>query len=272
MQQAPASRPEGVAIITGAAAGMGAETARLMAAQGWPLLLVDRDGDKLQALAAQLGGEARPQLLAVDLGAADFPARLLAALGDRRVGALVHWAGLSPTMGEPGRILQVNLAATMILLNTLRPRFSDGAAAVLVASTAAHMLGAQLDETLSAVATPEAVETLASIATTSQAAYSISKRGVLLLARREAPVLGRQGVRVLSLSPGIVDTGMSRSEMAAEPRMEQMVAVSSLGRMGQPAELAGVAAFLCSPAASFVTGVDILVDGGKMAALQPLRA
>jgi NAD(P)-dependent dehydrogenase (short-subunit alcohol dehydrogenase family) len=171
-------------------------------------------------------------------------------------------------MGAPERIMQVNLAATMTLLDTVSPRMSQGAAAVLVASTAAHMLGAQLDETISKATTPEAVATLLPMTPTPQAAYSISKRGVLLLARRAAPALGRRGLRVLSLSPGIVETGMSLSEMAAEPRMEQMVALSSLGRMGRPAELAAVAAFLCSPAASFLTGTDILVDGGKMAALQ----
>lgn len=100
-------------------------------------------------------------------------------------------------------------------------------------------------------------------------AYIYSKAGVLRLVRRLAPAWGAKGARLLSLSPGIVDTGMGRLEASARPSMAEMVEASALGREAQPAEIAAVAAFLVSDAASFVTGTDVLVDGGSIAASIP---
>ena len=80
--------------------------------------------------------------------------------------------------------------------------------------------------------------------------------------RRHAPAWGAKGARLLSLSPGIIDTGMSRLEAENQPVMAQMVESSALGRISQPDE---VTAFLVSDAASFMTGTDVLVDGGATA-------
>jgi NAD(P)-dependent dehydrogenase (short-subunit alcohol dehydrogenase family) len=76
---------------------------------------------------------------------------------------------------------------------------------------------------------------------------------------------GAKGARLLSLSPGIVDTGMGRLEASNEPAMATMVETSALRREGRPEEIAAVAAFLVSDAASFMTGTDVLVDGGSIA-------
>lgn len=94
-------------------------------------------------------------------------------------------------------------------------------------------------------------------------AYLHSKRGVLRLVRRHARAWGASGARLLSLSPGIVDTEMGRLENENQLEMAKMIEMSALGRMGRPEEVAQVAAFLVSDAASFMTGMDVLVDGGS---------
>jgi NAD(P)-dependent dehydrogenase (short-subunit alcohol dehydrogenase family) len=80
--------------------------------------------------------------------------------------------------------------------------------------------------------------------------------------------LGPAGARACSVSPGIVDTPQGQQEAASQPFMEVLVQKTPLGRMAQPDELAAVVAFLLSDEASFLTGVDILVDGGVCAALR----
>jgi NAD(P)-dependent dehydrogenase (short-subunit alcohol dehydrogenase family) len=254
----------GLAMITGAASGMGEAAARLMGEAGWPLLLCDVNSARLEAAAASLRASGPVETLAGDITDAGFAAALASALGDRPLGALIHCAGLSPTMAEPARILEVNLAGAMRLVEAVRPRMAEGGAAVLFASTAGHMLGTMLDEPIGKADTPEAVASLTPYAPSAGAAYSISKRGVHLLVKREALAFGQRGARICSISPGIIDTPMARLEYEVEPSMKTMVETSPLPRMGRPEEVAAVAVFLCSPAASFVTGIDVLIDGGSM--------
>jgi len=85
------------------------------------------------------------------------------------------------------------------------------------------------------------------------------------LAVARAPAWGARDARLVSLSPGVIDTEMGRSELAAQTAaMESIIAATPVGkRMGRAAEIASVVAFLCSDAASFVSGVDLLVDGGS---------
>src|SRR5437867_6614463 len=106
---------------------MGEAAARLMCEAGWPLLLCDLNGERLEAAAGRLRGQGAVETLAGDLADAGFPDQLLSALGERPLGALIHCAGLSPTMADPARILEVNLAATMRLLDAVRPRMAEGA-------------------------------------------------------------------------------------------------------------------------------------------------
>jgi NAD(P)-dependent dehydrogenase (short-subunit alcohol dehydrogenase family) len=127
------------------------------------------------------------------------------------------------------------------------------------------MIGSAKDERINAVRTPEAVASLISLVDSPSSAYTVSKRGVKLLVERMSRSFGARGARIASISPGIIDTPMGRAEMEKAPIMHDLVKNSALPRVGRAEEVAAMAVFLCTPAASFITGTDILVDGGKIA-------
>lgn len=257
-------RFEGKVVVTGAAGGMGYPTARRFAAQGRPLLLCDVNAQRLEALADELrSADVEVDTLAGDIAAPDYPDRLLSALKGSPIFALVHTAGLSPTMADADRILEVNYFATERLVSALLPHFSEGGCAVLISSVSAYMLG---DPAVLA-ATRELVEgkgrdAVAAFATDPGAGYAISKRAVIGLVAREAAAFGERGVRIASIAPGFIDTEMSRAEAEVSEQMRAMIAMTPLGRLGEGDEIASVAEFLCSPAASYISGCDIRVDGG----------
>jgi NAD(P)-dependent dehydrogenase (short-subunit alcohol dehydrogenase family) len=191
--------------------------------------------------------------------------------------ALVHAAGLSPTMAEARRVLSVNLVGTQLLLNALDGSVGPGTAAVCFASTAAHQIEPYLTpEQRALIADPLAPDFLdqavTSVANNSGFAYGASKVGVVLAARRAASAWGARGGRVTSLSPGLIDTPMGRLEFENQPSMAHMMGITPLGRMGEPEEVAAVVGFLVSDAASFVTGIDVLVDGGLIHAVLTNRS
>jgi NAD(P)-dependent dehydrogenase (short-subunit alcohol dehydrogenase family) len=247
---------------------MGEAAARLMDAAGWPLLLCDINPQRLDDSALRLPSGRAPTKLVGDIADPGWPQQLVAALAGRPIGAMIHCAGLSPTMAGPERILEVNLAATMRLVDAIRPLMADGSAAVLFASSAAYMMPGDYDAQIGAVTRAEDVGQLMPLCPESGAAYSVSKRAVQLLAQRESPTFGARGARIVTISPGIIATPMGEAEMKQFPIMQQMVDVSPLRRAARAEEVSAVATFLCSAAASFVTGVDVLVDGGSVAMMK----
>ncbi|MGB8363562.1 MAG: SDR family NAD(P)-dependent oxidoreductase [Rhizomicrobium sp.] len=264
----PTNGNRGVAVVTGAAGGMGSAAASLLSAQGWPLVLCDLDMGRLEPLAARLRTAGPVEILAGDIAAPAYPDALIAALGDRQIGALIHTAGFSPTMADAARILEVNYDATVRLIEVARPRMADGGCAVLIASMAAHMVTSpEALAALNALAPGEGSATLRPFAPDPQRAYPISKRAVVRLAAREAAAFAARNARIVSISPGLIDTSMGRAERVASAQMDALLARTPLARMGLADEIASVAVFLCSPAASYITGCDIRVDGGTLAAL-----
>ena len=99
-------------------------------------------------------------------------------------------------------------------------------------------------------------------------AYTWAKRGVHRLVRREAASFGTVGARICSVTPGIIDTPMGRQEADAHEVMAMLVRASALGREGRPEEVAAGVAFLLSEEASYVSGVDLTVDGGVVSAVR----
>ena len=260
----------GVAIVTGAAGGMGSASAMRLGALGWPLILCDLSAERLGELASALQKLGRPsEILAGDIADPAFPAALLALLGDRPIGALIHTAGLSPTMGDAAQILAVNYDATSRLVEAVRPRMLEGACAVLISSSSGYSaISPANDAALDAIPPGGTAASLLKIASNPGHAYSLSKRGVHRLVERQAKAFGEVKARIMSISPGLIDTAMGRAEAQVHPIMEVMRNKSPLGRYGTADEIASVAVFLCSADASFVTGSDIKVDGGVLAVMR----
>lgn len=260
--------PQGVAVVTGAAGGMGSACARHLAAAGWKrLLLCDISEERLEAVAAPLRATGNTvDILAGDVADPGFPGRVLAGLEGAPIAALVHAAGISPLQGDARRVIDVNLVATARLVDAVRDHMAPGSAAILFASNSSYF--PMPPEAAAAFAAPlpaQGAVALLEFAPGPELAYPLSKFGVRALVKREARRFGERGVRLASMSPGVVDTPMTQGgnfEIA-----QHMAGVSACGRIGQPDELAAVVTFMCSPEASFVAGVDWLVDGGQIAGM-----
>ncbi len=223
-------------VVIGAGSGMGEAVARRLVGKG-PLVVADLNVDVVAALARELDGRAAPvTAVAVDVAVASS----VVALAEQAAtfGAVIHTAGLSPTMAESRRILEVNLIGTANVLDAFTPQASEGSVAVCFASVAGHTpVSAVVADAVRRLAIGDIEELLESEAQglpRATAAYRFSKYGVLDLVRRRAPAWGERGARVLSLSPGIIETPMGRLEAERQPIMAQMVAVTPLRRTGVP--------------------------------------
>lgn len=241
-----------VALVTGGASGIGAATARLLAARGASVLVVDIDGDGAQRICDEIaarGGAA--EAFAADLmPSASADAAVSAALARfGRLDILVNNAGIGGrgpshelTDADWRRVIGLDLDAVFYMSRAaLRPMVASGAGAIVsIASIFGHVgLG-------------------------ERAAYSAAKAGVVNLTRALALEYGARGIRVNAVCPGVIRTPLVAHNSPAQT--EALIALHPIGRLGEPEEVAEAAAFLASDAASFVTGASLLVDGGYTAA------
>jgi len=255
--------------------GMGQVIARRQG-PGKTVVLADFNEATMHAVADQLTADGHTVAAhVVDVSSRESVRQLVrtaAAFGD--ITQLVHTAGLSPTQASVERVLAVDLAGVAYVLDEFGDAIADGGAGVVIASMAGHMWPPLPPEHEQALATAPADDLLGlpflgQIAD-SGSAYGISKRANHLRVAAASVAWGRRGARINSISPGVISTPMGQQELASDSgaMMRAMVDSSGTGRLGTPDDIATAAAFLLSPDSSFITGVDVLVDGGVVAALR----
>lgn len=270
-------------MVTGAGGAMGSVCSLALAPNVDVVLLTDVDERRSAAAAARIERATTTKACTVvgDLGEAAFIEELAArgaALGDLH--SLVHTAGLSPSMAGWREILRVDLVAVARLLDGFRPQVVPGSAAVCLASVSGHMgqFDPAMDEVLDdplAADLEARFQSLAGDDPDPGGTYRLAKRAVIRLCERAAIAWGRSGGRVVSLSPGLIDTGMGRLELEHNPIKTWMSEITPVGGdrsgetilPGRTDDIANAVAFLCSDRASFVSGCDIRVDGGLIAAM-----
>ena len=254
-------------VVIGAGSGMGVAVARALAPRG-PLIVADRNLEAVEKVAADLDGNVTPMVC--DITDQQHIEALVQAIDT--LDAIVLTAGLSGSMANGRRIFEVNLIGTARVLEAIDPLLRPGTVGVCFASMSGHRVPDRpelmqiLDDPLSDRFF-DRIEELGIDPDATQFAYPVSKRGVHRLARRLCASWGARGARILSVSPGINDTPMNHLDESRHPIMADIIKTSPLGRRGLPEEVANVVDFLTSDKASFMTGSDVLVDGGMVATI-----
>lgn len=258
-----------VIVITGIG-GMGLAVARRLGT-GHHLLLADFNEDKLQNAAQALtsaGYTVSTQVLNIaNKQSVETLAQKANALG--AIKTIVHTAGLSPTALDADKIMAVNLMGTGYLLESFEPYLNEGTVGVVIASMAGHN-DFEGQETLKQAVFAKSTDELATLGkklgiNSTETAYAVSKRANRYQVQKAASLWGQKGARVVSVSPGIICTPMAEAEMQEQPQMQYLIEHGPVKRIGTPEDIAALVAFLQSEEASFITGADVLVDGGATA-------
>lgn len=241
-----------VALVTGAARGIGLATARRFLAEGWRVALLDIEGELLNGAMAGIADPGNTLALTCDVSDAAGVAAAIDAIGKRfgRLDALVNNAGIAvftPIMetsdADWSRVMEVNLTGPFLCTKAAVPVIREQGGGAIVNITSISGLRAS----------------------TLRSAYGTSKAGLAHLTKQLAVELAAVGIRVNAVAPGPVETAMARAVHSPEIRADYHDAIP-LNRYGLEEELAEAIFFLCSGRASYITGQILAVDGGFDAA------
>jgi NAD(P)-dependent dehydrogenase (short-subunit alcohol dehydrogenase family) len=260
-----------VVVITGAG-GIGTAVARRIGS-GRRVVLADAVPDRLDRAVETLraeGHDAHGRLTDVaDPESVAALARSSAAAG--RLVAVVHTAGVSAATSTAARIMAVDLAGTAYVIEAFETVVTRGTSMVCIASMAGHYARLGPDQERALATTPAGdlltAGPVASAGDDPIAAYLLAKRGNQVRVRAAALAFNRRGARINTVSPGVVATDMARAEQqsASGAHMMAMLDACGAGRAATPAEIAEAVAFLTGPGSLYITGTDLLVDGGQAA-------
>ncbi|MEY8353463.1 SDR family oxidoreductase [Lachnospiraceae bacterium 54-53] len=269
-----------VCVITGGSSGIGLAAAKQMDKENI-VVLSGRSPQKLEdAVHALRTLDIDARVFQGDVSDRESVLRLAEyAQQQGTVNSVIHSAGISPQLGTPEKIFNINAMGTIYMNEELSKIMNTGGCIVDVASMSAYMLPFLLPDNMAAqenyelsLTEPEEfqkkmLDILSSVPgnLSDKVAYALSKDFVVWYAAQCACFYGKRGIRVLSVSPGTFDTPMGQleGESAASYALK-----GALGRVGQPDEIGSLLKFCISDSASYLTGTDILCDGGTMAAMK----
>jgi len=264
-----------LAVVMGGAGGLGLATVRRLG-QNHAVIIADLDGARSEALADELHVEGYVvEAIPCDVTSAASVTELFRRVGERGpLRTLANVVGLSPIAGDWRAIMSVNLTGAARALEAALPIFAPGGAAVLISSIAAH--NAKPDAAMKAALERPLAKDFLQLASKSLGrdltpleAYQYSKYGLNRMCRRLASEWGRRGARIVSVSPGLIRTPMGEREFVNSPIKFDILAATPLPRQCSIMEVMDAVEFLVSDRASFITGTDLLVDGGYMGSVEP---
>lgn len=188
----------------------------------------------------------------------------------------IHTAGASPNQTNPQHMIKLDLIGSAYALDAFGEVMAKDGAGILISSQTGYMLPQPLTNEEEYALTMTPADELSqlpmlqpNVIVNSGIAYIMSKRANQLRVRKAAIDWGKRGARINTISPGVVVTPLAYDEFrAAGEGYQKMIEASAMHRVGNPAEIANAAQFLLSDQASFITGTDLLVDGGTIAAIK----